>query len=72
MKVSLDFDSTLDREDVQAYARHLISQGVDVRITTARGDDTYTIKFKIFIERYTHFVCRTLHYPLIYYIKCIH
>jgi len=39
MKVSFDFDSTLDREDVQAFAINLMNQGVEVWVTTSRGDD---------------------------------
>lgn len=30
MKVSFDFDSTLDKESVQKYAAELISKGIDV------------------------------------------
>lgn len=36
MKVSFDFDCTLDREDVQLYAKSLIKQGYKVYITTSR------------------------------------
>lgn len=39
MKVSFDFDSTLDRESVQKYAAELISKGIDVWITTSRMSD---------------------------------
>lgn len=36
MKVSFDFDSTLDRKDVQRFAKELISEGIDVWIVTSR------------------------------------
>ena len=39
MKVSFDFDSTLDRESVQKYAAELISKGIEVWITTSRLSD---------------------------------
>lgn len=35
-KISLDFDSTLDREDVQEVATNLINKGYDVYIVTSR------------------------------------
>jgi len=38
MKVSFDFDSTLDREDVQEFAKLLIDRGYEVWITTSRFD----------------------------------
>lgn len=39
MKVSFDFDQTLDREDVQEYAKSLIKRGIEVWICTARPND---------------------------------
>lgn len=36
MKVSFDFDSTLDREDIQNLAKRFIAFGDDVHITTTR------------------------------------
>lgn len=39
MKVSFDFDGTLDREAVQKYASELISRGVEVWICTSRFKD---------------------------------
>lgn len=39
MKVSFDFDDTLDRADVQAYAEELIARGVEVWVCTARVGD---------------------------------
>lgn len=41
MKVSFDFDSTLDRDDVQKYASELIERGFEVWITTSRFPDEY-------------------------------
>jgi len=38
MKVSFDFDSTLDRFDVQAFASSLVNKGYDVWIVTSRCD----------------------------------
>ena len=39
MKVSFDFDGTLDRKDVQEYAKDLVSRGFEVWVCTARLDD---------------------------------
>jgi hypothetical protein len=36
IKVAFDFDDTLDQEEVQEYAKSLISLGIDVWICTAR------------------------------------
>jgi hypothetical protein len=36
MKVSFDFDSTLDRKDVQQFAKTLINDGIEVWIITSR------------------------------------
>jgi len=36
MKVSFDFDSTLDRPDVRRFAKELVSEGVEVWIVTSR------------------------------------
>ena len=38
MKVSFDFDSTLDRPHIQEYARELIERGLEVWIVTSRYD----------------------------------
>lgn len=35
-KVSIDFDSTLDRKDVQRFAKKLINDGYEVWIVTSR------------------------------------
>ena len=37
-KISFDFDSTLDREDVQEFAKQLVKEGHEVWITTSRFD----------------------------------
>lgn len=41
MKVSFDFDGTLQREDVQQYARELRDRGMDVWIVTTRWDENH-------------------------------
>jgi len=38
MRVSFDFDSTLDRFDVQVFAHDLLSKGYDIWIVTSRCD----------------------------------
>lgn len=38
IKVSFDFDGTLDRPEIQQYARELIGRGIEVWIVTARVD----------------------------------
>ena len=47
MKVSIDFDGTLSRKNVQKYAKELIESGIDVWITTARfeKEEDYTEEF---------------------------
>lgn len=39
MKVSFDFDDTLSKEHVQAYAKELIARKIDVHIVTSRYED---------------------------------
>lgn len=39
MKVSFDFDDTLDRSIVQKYAKELIDKGIEVHIVTSRLSD---------------------------------
>lgn len=39
MKISFDFDSTLDRESVQKLAKQIIAMGHEVYIVTSRWDD---------------------------------
>lgn len=62
MKVSFDFDGTLDKPSMQEYARELIAKGVDVYIVTGRlsdanapaegyNDDLYDIAAYVGIER---------------------
>ena len=40
-KVSFDFDGTLSRPIVQAYAKELISKGVEVWVCTSRFDNLH-------------------------------
>lgn len=44
MRVSFDFDSTLDRPHIQEYARELIERGVEVWIVTSRYDNEHFAK----------------------------
>jgi len=39
MKLSFDFDGTLSRKDVQAFAKQMIEDGHEVWIVTSRFDD---------------------------------
>lgn len=39
MKVSFDFDDTLDKPKVQEYAKELINKGIEVHIVTSRLSD---------------------------------
>ena len=41
MKVSFDFDSTLDRKDVQRFAKELVEAGHEVWIVTSRCTTEY-------------------------------
>ena len=41
MKVSFDFDSTLDRPSVQEFAKELVNDGVEVWIITSRMSVEY-------------------------------
>ena len=43
--VSVDFDSTLSRRDVQEYVKKLISSGVDVWVVTSRYDDLHIHRY---------------------------
>lgn len=47
MKVSFDFDGTLEYEEVQEYAKELIERGVDVWVVTTRWDENHK-------HRYSH------------------
>ena len=53
IKVSFDFDATLDHKEVQQFAKELISQGIDVHICTYRFSD-YEMS-----EQYKEHVIRT-------------
>jgi hypothetical protein len=51
MKVSFDFDGTLEREDVQEYAKTLIKLGIEVWVVTTRYDSNHQHKyFKVYPE----------------------
>jgi hypothetical protein len=39
--ISVDFDSTLTRKDVQEYVLELITAGIDVWVVTSRYDDLH-------------------------------
>ena len=45
--VTLDFDGTLSRTDVQEYALELISKGVDVWVVTSRYDELQKHRYQI-------------------------
>jgi hypothetical protein len=58
MKVSFDFDGTLEREDVQEYAKTLIKLGVEVWVVTTRYDSNHQHKyFRVFPEEQWAKVC---------------
>jgi len=39
MKISVDFDKTLSKNNVQNYVKKLLKEGIEVWVTTARFDD---------------------------------
>jgi hypothetical protein len=43
---TFDFDKTLNRPDVQEYARELIAKGIDVWVVTSRYDDLHTHNYQ--------------------------
>lgn len=45
MKVSFDFDGTLEHEEVQQYAKELIKRGIEVWIVTTRYDANHQHKW---------------------------
>ena len=45
MKVSFDFDGTLEFEDVQNYAAELLKRGVEVWVVTTRWDENHKHKY---------------------------
>jgi hypothetical protein len=47
MKVSFDYDGTLQREDVQEYAKELLDRGVDVWVVTTRYDENHKHKYSM-------------------------
>ena len=46
MKISFDFDSTLDRGDIQQLALGMVNCGHDVHITTTRRDKIEFVKLE--------------------------
>ena len=45
MKVSFDFDGTLEFQHVQDYAKELIDKGVEVWVVTTRWDENHKHKY---------------------------
>ena len=45
LRVSFDFDDTLDKEYVQKYVKELITRGIEVWIVTSRFSDPYEYEF---------------------------
>lgn len=45
MKVSFDFDGTLEKKSVQAYAKELIEEGIEVWVVTTRWDENHKHKY---------------------------
>ena len=45
MKISFDFDGTLEHEDVQEYAAELIGRGIEVWVVTTRWDENHKHKY---------------------------
>lgn len=46
MKVSFDFDGTIDRPEVQQYAQSLIKRGIEVWIITTRYDANHDHRWR--------------------------
>lgn len=47
MKVSFDFDGTLEFQDVQNYAKELIDLGYEVWVVTTRWDENHKHKYPL-------------------------
>lgn len=45
--VTFDFDNTLSRKDVQAFAQQLIKKGIDVWVLTSRYDELHKHKYPL-------------------------
>ena len=43
--VTVDYDSTLSRRDVQEYVKELINRGIEVWVVTSRYDDLHKHKY---------------------------
>jgi len=73
LKVSFDFDGTLERESIQKYAKFLVDTGLDVHITTRRFEkiedyseafcNHYGIKDLPFQHNYLFEVAKKLNIP---------
>lgn len=49
--ITMDFDSTLSRPDVQEYAMELIARGVDVWVVTSRYDNLHLHRYEGIIDK---------------------
>jgi hypothetical protein len=47
IKVSFDFDGTLEFEDVQRYAAKLLQKGIEVWVVTTRWDENHKHKYPL-------------------------
>lgn len=45
MKVSFDFDGTLEHKSVQDYAKQLLAEGIEVWVVTTRWDENHKHKY---------------------------
>jgi len=45
MKVSFDFDGTLEQKEVQDYAKQLLEEGIEVWVVTTRWDENHKHKY---------------------------
>jgi len=46
MKVSFDFDGTLEQKEVQEYAKQLLEEGIEVWVVTTRWDENHKHKYR--------------------------
>ncbi len=61
MKVSFDFDGTLDRQAVQKYAKKLINKGFEVWICTSRLGNSIAVGFKYNADLFA--IAKKIHIP---------
>lgn len=52
--VTVDFDSTLSRKDVQEYVKGLVNKGIDVWVVTSRYDELKAPRWVNVHENYTY------------------